>query len=282
MTDRVGDAVLMGGVAYYLTAHHHGQLVLLPFAILTHTFLISYERSKAESLGLAAKGGLMERAERLILLGRGPRRYAVFIPVLWVMLGLTAMTALGRFWRVWQVAARPAPAIAPAPAHAQHTRTAAPGTQSRVAPLDGGQLGARRRASRRSVRSPMDCSRARRRGRGARLSPRPSVDATHRRARHLADNLRHALAPAGRVRARAALLEEFVDRGFRSYGHYWAEGAKLPAIPTSADGDALRHRRRPRAPRRPRRSAAGASSSRCPTSGRGSGAARTWTRSASR
>src|SRR3984957_17474698 len=63
VSDRVGDAVLMGGAAYYLTAHHHGQLVLLPFGILATTFLISYERSKAESLGLAAKGGLKERAD---------------------------------------------------------------------------------------------------------------------------------------------------------------------------------------------------------------------------
>ena len=74
--DRLSDAVLLGGVAYYLTAHHHGQLVLLPFAILTTTFLISYQRSKAESLGLSAKGGLMERAERMVLLGRGPARDA--------------------------------------------------------------------------------------------------------------------------------------------------------------------------------------------------------------
>jgi CDP-diacylglycerol--glycerol-3-phosphate 3-phosphatidyltransferase len=109
VTDRVGDALLMGGVAYYLTSHHHGQLVLLPFGILTTTFLISYQRSKAESLGLVAKGGLMERAERLILLGVGLVATPVLIPVLWIMLGLTAMTAGGRFWRVWQVAARPAP-----------------------------------------------------------------------------------------------------------------------------------------------------------------------------
>jgi len=109
VADRVADAVLMGGVAYFLTARHHGQLVLLPFAILTTTFLISYQRSKAESLGLAAKGGLMERAERLILLGVGLVATAALIPVLWIMLALTAMTAAGRFWRVWQVAARPVP-----------------------------------------------------------------------------------------------------------------------------------------------------------------------------
>lgn len=105
--DRVSDSMLLGGVAYYLTAQHHGQLVLLPFAILTTTFLISYQRSKAESLGLAAKGGLMERAERMILLGVGLLAKPIFIPVLWVMLVLTAMTAAGRFRRVWQIAARP-------------------------------------------------------------------------------------------------------------------------------------------------------------------------------
>ncbi|MGH3733658.1 MAG: CDP-alcohol phosphatidyltransferase family protein [Acidimicrobiales bacterium] len=122
VTDRVGDAIIMGGAAYYLTSHHHGQLVLLPFGILTTTFLISYQRSKAESLGLAAKGGLMERAERLILLGVGLVTYAIFIPVLWIMLGLTAMTAAGRFWRVWQVAARPAPPTTPTLRARQHSR----------------------------------------------------------------------------------------------------------------------------------------------------------------
>ncbi len=32
--DRVADSLILGGVAFYLTAHHRGQLVLLPFAIL--------------------------------------------------------------------------------------------------------------------------------------------------------------------------------------------------------------------------------------------------------
>jgi CDP-diacylglycerol--glycerol-3-phosphate 3-phosphatidyltransferase len=107
--DRVADSLILGGVAYYLTAHGHGQLVLLPFAILTTTYLISYQRSKAESLGLAAKGGLMERAERMILLGVGLLAKVIFVPVLWIMLVLTAMTAAGRFWRIWQIAASPDP-----------------------------------------------------------------------------------------------------------------------------------------------------------------------------
>ena len=48
--------------------------------------LVSYERAKAESLGFDARGGLMERAERLIVLGFGLLFDSLLIPVLWVML----------------------------------------------------------------------------------------------------------------------------------------------------------------------------------------------------
>ena len=69
VADRVADGFMFGGVAWYLAAHHHGEMVLLPFAILAVVSLISYQRAKAELLGLSARGGLMERAERFILLG---------------------------------------------------------------------------------------------------------------------------------------------------------------------------------------------------------------------
>jgi hypothetical protein len=64
----------------------------------------------------------MERAERLILLGVGLIAAPIFIPVLWIMLVLTAMTASGRFWRVWQVAARPAPSPSTTLRLRQHSR----------------------------------------------------------------------------------------------------------------------------------------------------------------
>jgi CDP-diacylglycerol--glycerol-3-phosphate 3-phosphatidyltransferase len=111
VADRVSDAFLFGGVSWYLAAHHDGQLVLLPFAILALTALISYQRAKAELLGLSAKGGLMERAERFIMLGlcfiAGAVTPAAFVPALWVFFGLITATALGRFVRVWQEAEGP-------------------------------------------------------------------------------------------------------------------------------------------------------------------------------
>ncbi|HXQ58594.1 MAG TPA: CDP-alcohol phosphatidyltransferase family protein [Acidimicrobiales bacterium] len=111
VADRVSDAFIFGGVSWYLAAHHHGQMVLLPFAILALTALISYQRAKAELLGLSAGGGLMERAERFILLGvcfiAGAVSSAAFVPALWVFFGLITATALGRFVRVWQEAEGP-------------------------------------------------------------------------------------------------------------------------------------------------------------------------------
>ena len=107
VTDRVSDALILGGVAWYLVDTHPGHLVLLPFAVLGATSLVSYQRAKAESLGISAKGGLMERAERMILLGIGFLSPAFLVPVLWVMLGLTMVTALSRFVKVWRLAEAP-------------------------------------------------------------------------------------------------------------------------------------------------------------------------------
>jgi|HubBroStandDraft_1064217.scaffolds.fasta_scaffold155234_2 CDP-diacylglycerol--glycerol-3-phosphate 3-phosphatidyltransferase len=67
--DRVADGLIFGGVAWYYVVGHDPKLALLPFAILAAGNIVSYERAKAESLGYSGKGGLMERAERLILLG---------------------------------------------------------------------------------------------------------------------------------------------------------------------------------------------------------------------
>ncbi len=50
--------------------------------------------------------------------------------------------------------------------------------------------------------------------------------------RHLRTNIAHALATNG-ASVDPALLERFVDRGFASYGQYWAESAKLPALSRS-------------------------------------------------
>jgi CDP-diacylglycerol--glycerol-3-phosphate 3-phosphatidyltransferase len=100
--DRVADAALLLGVAWYLS-NEDPQLPVLVVAVLALSMLITYERARAESLGFQARGGLMERAERLVLLGVG-LAFDILVPVLWIMLVLTSITALQRFVKVWRQA----------------------------------------------------------------------------------------------------------------------------------------------------------------------------------
>src|SRR6185295_16250782 len=100
--DRVADAAIFVGVAWYL-ADEGKYIPVLVLAVLALSMLITYERARAESLGFVARGGLMERAERLVLLGVG-LAFDILVPVLWVMLVLTAFTAVQRFVKVWRQA----------------------------------------------------------------------------------------------------------------------------------------------------------------------------------
>jgi len=102
--DRVTDSVLFGGVAWYFASEKSPHLALLPMAIMGVSSLISYERAKAESLGLYAKGGLMERAERIVVLCIGLLFDSLLVPIMWIMLVLTVITAIQRFVQVWRQA----------------------------------------------------------------------------------------------------------------------------------------------------------------------------------
>ena len=124
VADRFTDALLLGGVAWYLASEHGGHIAVLPLAVLGFSMLISYERAKAESLGYDARGGLMERAERIIALGFGLLFDSLLIPVLWVMLVLTAITAGQRFANVWRQASAPLPAAVPASVRLKARRAA--------------------------------------------------------------------------------------------------------------------------------------------------------------
>ncbi|MGH9056056.1 MAG: CDP-alcohol phosphatidyltransferase family protein, partial [Acidimicrobiales bacterium] len=125
VADRVTDTLVLGGMAWYLLDRHHGNTTLLPVAVLGASFLVSYERAKAESLGLDAKGGLMERGERMVLMCSALAFSFLMVPFLWGMLGLTMLTVVQRFAKVWRQAgvgtARPAgsPLVTPQPIFAR-------------------------------------------------------------------------------------------------------------------------------------------------------------------
>lgn len=69
--DRVADGAVLGGLAmfYGINAVHRSPTMLaITIAGLIGTFLTSYTRARAESLGLDAKVGIMQRPERVALL----------------------------------------------------------------------------------------------------------------------------------------------------------------------------------------------------------------------
>ena len=117
VSDRLSDGLLFGGAAWYFAGSPDPQfagsdtprMALLPFFLYLAASLVSYQRAKAESLGFDAKGGLMERAERFIVLGFGLVFSPLFTVVLWFMLALTVITVVTRFIKVWKQASKVSP-----------------------------------------------------------------------------------------------------------------------------------------------------------------------------
>jgi CDP-diacylglycerol--glycerol-3-phosphate 3-phosphatidyltransferase len=69
--DRLADGFVLGGLAvFYATSQLHGSVPLMITALLglIGAFLTSYTRARAESLGLDAKVGMLQRPERVVLL----------------------------------------------------------------------------------------------------------------------------------------------------------------------------------------------------------------------
>lgn len=111
VSDRLSDGLLFAGAGWYLAGTDEPRMAMLPFALFIAASMVSYMRAKAESLGFDAKGGLMERAERFIVLAFGLLFSSLFVPVLWLMFVLTVATGVFRFHKVWKqaTALRPVP-----------------------------------------------------------------------------------------------------------------------------------------------------------------------------
>lgn len=69
--DRIADGAVFGAVAWYLGEHDRPWGAAAAIVSLVAGQAVSYAKARAESLGMTANVGLIERAERLILLGIG-------------------------------------------------------------------------------------------------------------------------------------------------------------------------------------------------------------------
>jgi CDP-diacylglycerol---glycerol-3-phosphate 3-phosphatidyltransferase len=65
--DRVGDAAIFGGfLLYYAGVGDSDVMMAVCLYVLVMGSVTSYARARAESLGMQAKGGIAERADRLV------------------------------------------------------------------------------------------------------------------------------------------------------------------------------------------------------------------------
>jgi len=99
--DRYSDLLLLLAILiHYLKKEELGFALLTSFVSMG-TALIPYVRAKAEALQVQCTVGLMERAERIILLAVGTL-FQTMEPILWILAILTHLTVLQRIYHVWK------------------------------------------------------------------------------------------------------------------------------------------------------------------------------------
>lgn len=101
--DRISDAALFVGAVWFYAHRENAALASLAAAAMALSLLISYARAIGEKMGFNVKGGLMERAERLIVFGVSMAFGYLWVG-LWIIFSLGFITLIQRHMKVWKQA----------------------------------------------------------------------------------------------------------------------------------------------------------------------------------
>lgn len=101
VADRFSEIAIMFGLLLYFFGSGHRLGVVLVFAALTGSVMVSYVRARAQSLGSDPNLGLLTRVERylitsLCLLSAQP------LAGLWILAVFTYVTVFQRIWFAWK------------------------------------------------------------------------------------------------------------------------------------------------------------------------------------
>lgn len=103
VADRLGEIAIFTAAAYY--ARDDARTMTLAVVALGFSLLTPYLRARAEGYGVAGRGGLMGRAERIIVFAIGMFLEGLGVtalePMLWIMVALTGLTVAQRFVATW-------------------------------------------------------------------------------------------------------------------------------------------------------------------------------------
>ena len=105
-TDRLGEVAMWTGLVYYLSERAESLLTVTAAVGMAGSLLIPFLRAKAESVDVSGMGGVMGRAERIIVFCLGVGLEGFGLPTLetavWLLTGLVWFTAGQRFVRTWR------------------------------------------------------------------------------------------------------------------------------------------------------------------------------------
>ena len=99
VADRYSELITYAGLLYYFLDQGNSLGSLLVFASASGSVLVSYVRARAESVNLYAKGGILTRVERYIVLAPALVFNQPMI-ALWILAILTHITAFQRIYYV--------------------------------------------------------------------------------------------------------------------------------------------------------------------------------------
>ena len=99
VTDRYSEIFIFGGLLVYYAGQNHQTGVILAFLAITGSMMVSYVRTRAESLGFESKIGLLSRVERYLIL-IPCLIFNIPLVALWILAIFTHVTAIQRIYHV--------------------------------------------------------------------------------------------------------------------------------------------------------------------------------------
>ena len=95
--DRYSEFIMYLGIAAYFINFKDYSTSAATYLALCGSFMVSYARGRAESLGFEAKLGIMQRPERIVLIGLGALTHVTALKIaIWLVALLANFTALQR------------------------------------------------------------------------------------------------------------------------------------------------------------------------------------------
>jgi len=100
--DRFSEAIIFLGLFIYLIEQDQKIELVLIYATVVGSMMVSYARARAEGIGVPLKDGLFTRFERIFILVVG-LLFNQLTLALWVLAIFTNVTAIQRMYLVWRV-----------------------------------------------------------------------------------------------------------------------------------------------------------------------------------